>query len=130
MTRRAVPADNGVMARRILIVDDHAGFRAAARRLLEADSYDVVGEAPDGESGLDAARSLSPDVVLLDIQLPGIDGFEVAARIAADEDPPAVVLVSTLDPGDVESRLDPGHVRGFLPKDRLSGPALDSLLTD
>jgi DNA-binding NarL/FixJ family response regulator len=118
------------MARRILIVDDHAGFRAAARRLLEADSYDVVGEAPDGESGLDAARSLSPDVVLLDIQLPGIDGFEVAARIAADEDPPAVVLVSTLDPGDVESRLDRGHVRGFLPKDRLSGPALDSLLTD
>ena len=116
------------MARRILIVDDHAGFRAAARRLLEADSYDVVGEAPDGESAVAAARDLSPDVVLLDIQMPGMDGFEVAARLAEDADPPAVVLVSTLDPRDVEARLDPGHVRGFLPKDGLSGPALDSLL--
>jgi DNA-binding NarL/FixJ family response regulator len=130
MTRRARMPDNDRVARRILIVDDHAGFRAAARRLLEADSYDVVGEAPDGESALTAARSLEPDVVLLDIQLPGIDGFEVAAQIAQDDDPPAVVLVSTLDTNDVESRLDPGHVRGFLPKDRLSGPALDALLAD
>ena len=118
------------MPRRILIVDDHASFRAAARRLLEADSYDVVGEAPDGESALEASRSLSPDVVLLDIQMPGLDGFEVAALLAQDDDPPAVVLVSTLDTGDVESRIDPAHVRGFLPKDRLSGPALDALLAD
>ena len=116
--------------RRILIVDDHPGFRAAARRLLEADSYDVVGEAPDGETALTASRALAPDVVLLDIQLPGLDGFEVAAQLAEDADPPAVVLVSTLDRGDVEPRLDRGHVRGFLPKDRLSGPALDALLAD
>ena len=118
------------MARRILIVDDHPGFRAAARRLLEADSYDVVGEAPDGESALTATRTLAPDVVLLDIQLPGMDGFEVAERLARDDDPPAVVLVSTLDSSDVEARIDRGHVRGFLPKDRLSGPALDALLAD
>ena len=116
------------MAETVLIVDDHPGFRAAARRLLEADSYDVVGEAPDGETALTASRSLAPDVVLLDIQLPGIDGFEVAARLAEDDDPPAVVLVSTLDSGDVQGRLDPAHVRGFLPKDRLSGPALEELL--
>ena len=118
------------MARRILIVDDHAGFRAAARRLLEADSYDVIGEAPDGETALTATRSLAPDIVLLDIQLPGIDGFEVAEQLAQDDDPPAIVLVSTLDTGDVESRIDLRHVRGFLPKDRLSGPALDALLED
>jgi DNA-binding NarL/FixJ family response regulator len=118
------------VTRRILIVDDHAGFRAAARRLLEADSYDVIGEAPDGETALTATRSLAPDVVLLDIQLPGIDGFEVAEQLAQDAAPPAIVLVSTLDPGDVESRIDLNHVRGFLPKDRLSGPALDALLAD
>ena len=118
------------VSRRILIVDDHAAFRAAARRLLEADSYDVVGEAPDGESALAATRSLSPDVVLLDIQMPGMDGFEVAERLAQDDDPPAVVLVSTLDSSDVEARMDRDHVRGFLPKDRLSGPALDALLED
>jgi DNA-binding NarL/FixJ family response regulator len=118
------------VARRILIVDDHAAFRTAARRLLEADSYDVVGEAPDGESALAATRSLAPDVVLLDVQMPGMDGFEVAERLAQDDDPPAVVLVSTLDSSDVEARLDRAHVRGFLPKDRLSGPALDALLED
>ena len=121
---------NGHVQRRILIVDDHAAFRAAARRLLEADSYDVVGEAPDGESAIAATRSLAPDVVLLDIQMPGMDGFEVAEQLAQDDDPPAVVLVSTLDSNDVEARLDPQHVRGFLPKDRLSGPALDALLGD
>jgi DNA-binding NarL/FixJ family response regulator len=118
------------VGRRILIVDDHPGFRAAARRLLEADSYDVVGEAPDGETALTATRTLSPDVVLLDIQLPGIDGFQVAEQLARDGEPPAIVLVSTLDTGDVEARMDPDHVRGFLPKDRLSGPALDALLAD
>src|SRR4051794_7255207 len=128
MAEGARPADNGRVTRRILIVDDHPGFRAAARRLLEADSYDVVGEAPDGETALTVTRSLAPDVVLLDIQLPGIDGFEVAAQLAQDPDPPAVVLVSTLDSGDVEGRLDPAHVRGFLPKDQLSGPAIDALL--
>ena len=114
--------------RRVLIVDDHPAFRAAARRLLEADSYDVVGEAPDGESALTATQALSPDVVLLDIQLPGIDGFEVAAQLARAADPPAVVLISTLDRSDVQGRLDPAHVRGFLPKDQLSGPALEALL--
>jgi DNA-binding NarL/FixJ family response regulator len=113
---------------RILIVDDHAAFRSAARALLDADGYDVVGEAPDGETALAATRALAPDVVLLDIQLPGIDGFEVAAQLAQDDDPPAVVLVSTLDSSDVQGRLDPAHVRGFLPKDQLSGAALDALL--
>ena len=112
----------------VLIVDDDAGFRAAARRLLEAETYDVVGEAPDGESGIDAARALAPDLVLLDIQMPGLDGFAVAERLAAEEHPPAVVLISTLSEDDVAGRLDPGHVRGFLPKERLSGPTLAALL--
>ena len=67
------------MATTVLIVDDHPGFRASARMLLEAEGYDVVGEAEDGEAGPRAAAELEPDVVLLDIQLPDMDGLQVAA---------------------------------------------------
>ena len=72
------------MATSVLIVDDHPGFRASARMLLEAEGYDVVGEAGDGQAGLEAAAELHPDVVLLDIQLPDMDGFEVAAGLTAN----------------------------------------------
>ena len=72
----------------ILIVDDNAGFRVQARALLEADGFDVVGEAADGISGLAAARTLRPDLVLLDIGLPDVEGFEVARELAVDGPPP------------------------------------------
>ena len=65
----------------VLIVDDHPSFRASARTLLEAEGYDVVGEAENGESAVAAALRLRPDLVLLDVQLPDIDGFEVADQI-------------------------------------------------
>ena len=67
---------------RVLIVDDHPSFRASARKLLESEGYDVVGEAADGAGALEAAEQLHPDVVLLDVQLPDLDGFEVAKRLA------------------------------------------------
>ncbi len=67
----------------VLIVDDHPSFRLSARRMLEAYGYTVVGEAEDGERALAAAEELKPDLVLLDVQLPDIDGFEVAERLAA-----------------------------------------------
>lgn len=79
----------------VLIVGDHAGFRVQARALLEADGFSVVGEAADGTSGLRAARSLRPDLVLLDIGLPDIDGFEVADQLAIDLAPSLVVLISS-----------------------------------
>ena len=79
----------------VLIVDDHAAFRAGARALLEVDGFDVVGEAADGESAIEQARRLRPEVVLLDVQLPGIDGFAVAERLAAEPFAPAVVLISS-----------------------------------
>src|ERR1700726_226654 len=90
---------------RVLIVDDHAGFRSMARRLLQAGGYEVVGEAADGSSGLQAARHLRPDLVLLDIQLPDVDGCEVARWLAAEADPPAVVLISSRDAEDYGARL-------------------------
>ena len=117
------------MAWSVLIVDDHAEFRAGARALLEVDGFDVLGEAPDGESALEAARRLRPQVVLLDIQLPGMDGFAVAKRLAAGDQPPIVVLTSSRAPDAFRERLRAaGSVRGFIAKAELSGECLSALL--
>jgi DNA-binding NarL/FixJ family response regulator len=112
----------------VLIVDDHPSFRAGARRLLEGEGYDVVGEAVDGAGGLAAARDLRPDVVLLDVQLPDLDGFEVSSRLATDEAPPAVVLVSSRDGADYGSLADRSGALGFIPKSQLSGATIEALL--
>jgi DNA-binding NarL/FixJ family response regulator len=113
----------------VLIVDDHAGFRAFARALLEAENFDVVGEAEDAASALAAASRLRPQVVVLDIQLPDRDGFEVAAQLAQTVDPPVVVLVSTRDISTYRRRLAASPVRGFISKSELSGHALLALVS-
>jgi CheY-like chemotaxis protein len=105
---------------RILIVDDDQRFRGIARTLLEAEGFDVVGEADGGKDALSAARELEPDVVLLDIHLPDIDGFEVAERLVAEGNRPAVVLTSTRDESDLGPQLHNSGARGFVPKDELS----------
>jgi DNA-binding NarL/FixJ family response regulator len=112
-----------------MIVDDHAGFRSSARALLEAEGFDVVGEAGDGVSALAAVGRLHPHVVLLDIQLPDIDGFEVAERLARAGDPPAVVLVSARGVSSYRRRLARSPVRGFISKSELSGNALSALVS-
>jgi DNA-binding NarL/FixJ family response regulator len=88
------PWDDQPMAKTVLIVDDHAPFRAVARALLQLEGFEVVGEAADAFSALDEVGRLRPSVVLLDVQLPDLDGFEVARRLAQAGDPPAIVLVS------------------------------------
>ena len=108
----------------LLIVDDHAGFRSLARRLLGSGGFDVVGEAADGRAAVTAARELRPDVVLLDIQLPDIDGFEVLARLRDGSAGPAVVLTSTRDRADYGGRVDRSGASGFIPKAELSGAAV------
>jgi DNA-binding NarL/FixJ family response regulator len=100
----------------VLVVDDHSGFRHEARLLLEDAGYDVVGEAVDATSAITAARRLSPDVVLLDVQLPGDDGFAVARVLTAAVDPPAVGLTSGRDRSDYSTRLDECGAVGFVPK--------------
>ena len=112
----------------MLIVDDHEAFRAAARALLEADGFDVVGEAGDGATAIQAAAALRPNIVLLDIQLPGADGFLVAEQLASIPDPPAVVLISSRDAATYGRRLVQTSARGFLTKSRLSGKALAALV--
>lgn len=111
----------------LLIVDDHSGFRSLARRLLAAGGFEVVGEAADGYAALDAVRELRPDVVLLDIQLPDLDGFEVAARLGDGEATPAVVLTSSRDRADYGARVEQCGARGFIPKVELSGAAVRAL---
>jgi DNA-binding NarL/FixJ family response regulator len=113
----------------LLIVDDHADFRAGARALLEVDGFQVLGEAPDGESALEVARRLRPQVILLDIQLPGMDGFAVADRLAEEDDPPIVVLTSSRAAEAFRTRLQAARsVRGFIAKADLSGECLSALL--
>jgi CheY-like chemotaxis protein len=122
------PCDDGRVEWTVLIVDDHPGFRSAARALLEADGFDVVGEAADGESGLAAAERLRPGLVLLDIQLPDLDGFAVAERLASAEPAPAVVLISSRAASSYRRRLSGSPALGFVAKSELSGAALSALL--
>jgi DNA-binding NarL/FixJ family response regulator len=112
----------------VLIVDDHPSFRTSARAVLEAEGFAVVGEAADGESGLDAAARLAPQLVLLDVHLPDIDGFEVAARLTNGGGGPAVVLVSSRDGSDFGPLVSRSGAKGFIPKAELSGAALRALL--
>jgi DNA-binding NarL/FixJ family response regulator len=112
----------------ILIVDDDPRFRAQARDVLAADGFVVIGEAPDGASGLKAAQALKPDFVLLDIGLPDIEGFEVAQALSINGPPPLVVLTSSRDARAYGRRLTNGHFLGFVPKERISGPAIRALV--
>jgi DNA-binding NarL/FixJ family response regulator len=114
--------------RTIMIIDDDPRFRAQARDLLGADGFAVIGEAVDGASGLEIARTLRPDVVLLDIGLPDIDGFEVARSLAGLNPRPAVVLTSSRDARAYGRRLGNAWSLGFIPKEQVSGGVLSTML--
>ena len=112
----------------VLIVDDDAGFRRLAGRILAADGFTVLGESVDGESALQAVEALRPDLVLLDVGLPGINGVDVARTIASAPAPPAVVLVSSRQELDHGPAIHMCGACGFLTKDDLSGPFIRSLM--
>ncbi len=112
----------------VLIVDDHPSFRAGARAILEAEGHEVIGEAEDGESAIEAVARLHPEVVLLDVQLPGIDGFEVTRRLTSNGGGPCVVLVSSRDASDFGPLVAGSGACGFVPKNELTGAAISALL--
>jgi DNA-binding NarL/FixJ family response regulator len=110
----------------VLIVDDHPSFRACARAILEADGFAVIGEAENGQGALSAIDTLTPDVVLLDVQLPDMDGFAVLQRLGTGA--PPVVLISSRDACDYDGMIRGSGARGFISKAELSGSAIRSLL--
>ena len=116
------------MAKRVLIVDDHPSFRVTARALLESEGFEVVGEAADGATAIEEAMRLKPDVMLLDVQLPDMDGFAVAEALCRNGWSPAVVLTSSRDLSDFGSLVRTCGARGFVPKADLSADRLSTLL--
>lgn len=111
----------------VLIVDDHSTFRASARRLLENEGFDVVGEASDGQEGLVLAHRLAPKLVLLDVALPDMSGYDVAEQLRGSAS--QVVLVSSRAQEDLGHRVRESGALGFISKDRLTGEAILALAT-
>jgi DNA-binding NarL/FixJ family response regulator len=116
------------MGATVLIVDDHAPFRRLARALLSSEGYVVVGEAADGAEALEQAPRLRPEVALVDVHLPDVDGFVLTETLAGLPFPPRVVLVSSRDVACFSRRLEATSACGFLPKAELSGSALGALV--
>ena len=116
------------MACRVLLVDDNSDFRKVARRLLERHEFVVVAEADTGIGGIERAQEHRPDLVLLDVQLPDVDGFEVAERLSRLEASVAVILTSSLDDSDFGALVARSSALGFVPKGELSASALRALL--
>lgn len=110
----------------VLIVDDHAAFRSSARAALQLDGFDVVGEAHDGQSALERARQLDPDLILLDVALPDLSGFDVAESLSGCRS--KVILISSREQRDLGRRVLRSHALGFVSKDRLSGDIISALL--
>jgi DNA-binding NarL/FixJ family response regulator len=119
----------GRVSRRILIVDDHAGFRASVRRMLEAGGFEVAGEAHDAASAREAVSELTPDAVLLDVQLPDGDGIALANELAANGDAPDIVLCSSRHADELGPGVAESGARGFLTKDELSPARIRRLLS-
>jgi len=118
--------DHSSMRPTALIVDDHAAFRASAKTLLQDEGFQVVGEAENVRSGLELARALDPDLVLLDVALPDLSGLDVAERLAGGHS--KVVLVSSRRPDDFGVRFREAPVLGFISKDNLSAETLEQVL--
>jgi DNA-binding NarL/FixJ family response regulator len=105
------------MAVQVLICDDQETFRAAAREVVNATrGFEVVGEAETGEDSVVAAGRLRPDLVLMDVHLPGIDGLEASRRIRAEHPEVAVLLLSTYDPEDFAPRIAGSGAIAFISK--------------
>jgi two-component system, chemotaxis family, chemotaxis protein CheY len=120
--------NNADVGARIFVVDDHVGFRESVRRLLEMEGYMVVGEAADGRSALLRMPKLEPEIALVDLHLPDIDGVELASRLRELVHPPSVILTSSHDGTDLLPFIATSGASGFVPKAELSREAIERLL--
>jgi DNA-binding NarL/FixJ family response regulator len=110
---------------RVLVVDDHRGFRAAASAVLRRVSgFSVVGQAASAEEALEQAEALHPDLVLMDIRLPGMNGVDATRLLTGRAPDTVVVLVSTYPPEDLPWAVDGCGAAGYLRKEDLSPRAL------
>jgi CheY-like chemotaxis protein len=116
------------MATTVMVVDDHAEYRASLRRLLESEGYEVVAEVPNGGTAVGKAREHQPRLALVDVYLPDIDGFEVASRLAALDDAPIVVLMSSHERAEIEPLLGTSGASGFLSKSELSRARIEEFI--
>jgi len=123
-----VVREHVVVARTAVIVDDHAGFRAQATQLLEAAGYEVIGSCADGQAAIALLGRLRPDVMLMDVQLPDIDGFRLIEQLGAGIDGVAVVLVSTREAADYGARIGRSCAAGFITKAELSAQSLAAVV--
>ena len=102
---------------RVLIVDDQEPFRMAARLVVEAtDEFEVAGEAESGEASVELAKELKPDLVLMDVNLPGINGLDATRQILDDGDPPVVLLLSTYEEAEYAPRAAECGAAAYIPK--------------
>jgi DNA-binding NarL/FixJ family response regulator len=114
---------------RVLLVDDQVPFRNAARSVLESgEGYVVVGEAADGEQAVELVGSLQPQVILMDVRLPGISGIEATRRILERHPAAVIVLLSTHGVADLPPDLLQCGAVGFLRKEMLDPTTLARLL--
>ena len=112
----------------ILIVEDHPSFLAVARFVLETDGFVVVGVATDGASAVRETLRVSPEIVLLDVSLPDMDGFEVASQLRAAGASSRIVFTSSRDGSDFGSKITDSGGSGFIAKAELSGEVLRALV--
>jgi DNA-binding NarL/FixJ family response regulator len=113
---------------RVLIVDDQEPFRTAARMVVEVtDGFEVVGESETGEDSVEQARSLQPDLVLMDVNLPGINGLDATRRIlAARGEAVVVLLLSTYEEDEYAPRAAECGAAAYIPKSAFGPDRLES----
>ncbi|HEX2052362.1 MAG TPA: response regulator transcription factor [Actinomycetota bacterium] len=112
---------------KVLIVDDQAPFRDVARLVVDlTDGFEVAGEAQTGEESVEMARSLKPDLILMDVNMPGIDGTEATKIILGESDDVVVLLLSTYEPAEYEPRAVEAGAAAYIPKSAFDPDRLEA----